>query len=67
MGIFEILVDYDDNLRTMIHAGARAARLRAQARQEWHAHHAGGRGARKIIAGLTTVEEVASLTVGDAV
>jgi general secretion pathway protein E/type IV pilus assembly protein PilB len=50
----------------MIHAGAGASRLRTQARQE------GMRtlredGVRKIIAGLTTVEEVVSLTVGDAV
>jgi type IV pilus assembly protein PilB len=65
LGIFELLV-VSDALRAMIHAGAGATRLRAQARQE------GMRtlredGVRKIIAGLTTVEEVVSLTVGDAV
>jgi general secretion pathway protein E/type IV pilus assembly protein PilB len=55
----------DENLRGLIHAGASAARLRAAAR-------AGGMrtmredGRRKIIAGLTTVEEVASITAGDA-
>ena len=63
MGIFEILV-ITDALRAMIHDGASAAKLRAQARAE------GMRtlredGVRKIIAGLTTVEEVASITVGD--
>lgn len=63
MGIFEILV-MSDALRAMVHAGASAARLRAQARAE------GIRtlredGVRKIIAGLTTVEEVASITAGD--
>jgi general secretion pathway protein E/type IV pilus assembly protein PilB len=65
LGVFELLV-VSDALRAMIHAGAGATRLRAQARQE------GMRtlredGVRKIIAGLTTVEEVVSLTVGDAV
>ncbi len=63
MGIFEILV-ISDALRAMIHDGASAAKLRVQARAE------GMRtlredGVRKIIAGLTTVEEVASITVGD--
>lgn len=63
MGIFEILV-ISDALRAMIHDGASATRLRVQARAE------GMRslredGVRKIIAGLTTVEEVASITVGD--
>ncbi len=64
VGIFEIL-PMDETLRTLIHAGASAARLRAAARA------AGLRsmredGRRKIIAGLTTVEEVASITAGDA-
>jgi general secretion pathway protein E/type IV pilus assembly protein PilB len=64
VGIYEIL-QMDENLRGLIHAGASAARLRAAAR-------AGGMrtmredGRRKIIAGLTTVEEVASITAGDA-
>ncbi|MBW7896065.1 MAG: Flp pilus assembly complex ATPase component TadA [Opitutaceae bacterium] len=64
LGIFEILV-VDDELRRLIHDGAPAAKLRA------HARAAGMRtlredGVRKIIAGLTTVEEVVSMTVGDA-
>jgi type IV pilus assembly protein PilB len=64
VGIFEIL-QMDENLRGLVHAGASVSRLRAGAR-------AGGmrtmreHGRRKIIAGLTTVEEVASITAGDA-
>jgi type IV pilus assembly protein PilB len=64
MGIFELLV-IDDDLRHLIHAGASAAKLRVQARQK------GMRslredGVRKVIAGLTTVEEIVSITIGDA-
>lgn len=63
VGIFEILV-VSDTIRELIYGGASSVRLQAQARSE------GMRtmredGVRKIIAGLTTVEEVASLTVGD--
>ncbi len=63
MGIFEILV-VTDSIRELIYAGASATQLRERARTE------GMRtmredGVRKIIAGLTTVEEVASITVGD--
>jgi general secretion pathway protein E/type IV pilus assembly protein PilB len=63
MGIFELLT-MDDALRELIHAGSTSVRLRQKARAQ------GLRtmredGARKIIAGLTTVEEVASITVGD--
>jgi general secretion pathway protein E/type IV pilus assembly protein PilB len=64
MGIFEIFTA-SDVIRGMIHAGATAAQLREKARAE------GMRtmredGVRKIIAGLTTVEEVVSITVADA-
>lgn len=64
MGIFEILV-IDDQLRTMIHAGVSVARIREKARIS------GMRtlredGVRKVIAGLTTIEEIVSITIGDA-
>ena len=64
MGIFEILV-INDEIREMIHARAGSARLRAKARS------LGMRtlredGARKVTAGLTTIEEVVSITAGDA-
>lgn len=63
LGLFEIFA-VSDALRGMIHAGATTQRLRETA------HAEGLRtmredGVRKIIAGLTTVEEVASITVGD--
>ncbi len=64
IGIFEILV-LSDPLREMIHAGAGLARLRQEARREgWRTLREDG--VRKLTAGLTTVEEIASLTVGDA-
>ncbi|MDP1579257.1 MAG: ATPase, T2SS/T4P/T4SS family [Candidatus Didemnitutus sp.] len=64
MGIFEIFL-VSDTIRTMIYENASAAKLRAQARQD------GMRtmredGVRKVLAGLTTIEEVVSVTVGDA-
>lgn len=64
MGIFELLI-MDDALRQLIHAGASAAKLRQ------HARGLGMRslredGARKAIAGLTTIEEVVSITLGDS-
>jgi type IV pilus assembly protein PilB len=63
IGICELLV-INDELRSMIHANAGTARLRAKARS------LGMRtmredGARKITAGLTTIEEVVSITLGD--
>ncbi|ACB76363.1 type II secretion system protein E [Opitutus terrae PB90-1] len=63
-GIFELL-EIDDELQRLIHARSRTALLRA------HARAAGMRslaedGARQASAGLTTVEEVVSITVGDA-
>ncbi|MDP2136568.1 MAG: ATPase, T2SS/T4P/T4SS family [Candidatus Didemnitutus sp.] len=64
LGIFELFF-ITDEIRGMIHANASAARLRARARQD------GMRtmredGVRKVLAGLTTIEEVVSVTVGDA-
>jgi general secretion pathway protein E/type IV pilus assembly protein PilB len=61
MGIFEIMV-LDDELRRLVHARAGVSALRAKARSQ------GMRslredGVRKVIAGLTTIEEVVSLTV----
>lgn len=63
VGIFEIFPT-TEAIRPLIHERASAARLRAAAR-------AGGMrtmredGARKAIAGLTSIEEVVSITVGD--
>jgi len=64
MGIFEIFL-ISDGIRTLIYENASAARLRARARQD------GMRtmredGVRKVLAGLTTIEEVVSVTVGDS-
>lgn len=64
MGIFEIFL-ISDELRALIYENASAARLRSRARQE------GMRtmredGVRKVLAGLTTIEEVVSVTVGDS-
>ncbi len=64
IGIFEILV-VNDEIQRMIYEGAGSARLREKARA------LGMRtmredGARKASAGLTTIEEVVSITVGDA-
>ncbi|MDZ4780653.1 MAG: ATPase, T2SS/T4P/T4SS family [Planctomycetia bacterium] len=64
MGIFEILV-VNEELQKMIYENAGTARLRDKARS------LGMRtmredGTRKVTAGLTTIEEVVSITVGDA-
>lgn len=64
MGIFEIL-PVDDEVRSLIHQNATASQLRACARSR------GMRtmredGLRKASAGLTTLEEVVSITVNDA-
>jgi general secretion pathway protein E/type IV pilus assembly protein PilB len=64
MGIFEIFLVHD-GIRGMIYDNVTAARLREQAR------HDGMRtmredGIRKVLAGLTTIGEVVSVTVGDA-
>ena len=63
MGIFEFFLVHD-GIRGMIYDNITAARLRHQARAD------GMRtmredGLRKVLAGLTTIEEVASVTVGD--
>jgi len=63
MGIFEIF-HISDEIRSLIHENASSARLRAAARRQ------GMRtmredGVRKVLAGLTTIEEVVSVTVGD--
>jgi type IV pilus assembly protein PilB len=65
MGIFEIFV-VNEEIQKMIYEGAGTSRLRERARA------LGMRtmredGARKVTAGLTTIEEVVSITVGDAV
>jgi type IV pilus assembly protein PilB len=64
MGIFEIFV-VNDEIQKMIYENAGTARLREKGRS------LGMRtmredGARKVTAGLTTIEEVVSITVGDA-
>ncbi|MEO6005465.1 MAG: GspE/PulE family protein [Opitutus sp.] len=64
MGIFEMFV-VDEELQRLIYANTRSSQLRATARA------AGMRtmredGIRKATAGLTTVEEVVSVTVGEA-
>ncbi len=65
MGIFEILV-INDELRKMIYENVGTMKIREKARS------LGMRtmredGARKVMAGLTTIEEVVSITVGDAI
>ncbi len=64
MGIFEIFLVHDE-IRAMIYDNVTAARLREQARRD------GMRtmredGIRKVLAGLTTIEEIVAVTVGDA-
>jgi len=63
LGIFEIFLVHD-GIRAMIYDNVTAARLRRQARAD------GMRtmredGLRKVLAGLTTIEEIVSVTVGD--
>lgn len=63
MGIFE-LFPISDGIRALIYDNVTAARLRARARRD------GMRtmredGIRKVLAGLTTIDEVVSVTVGD--
>jgi len=65
MGIFEILV-VNDELQKMIYENVGTVKLREKARS------LGMRtmredGARKVTAGLTTIDEVVSITVGDAI
>ena len=63
LGLFEIFLVHD-GIRAMIYDHVTAVRLRQQARRD------GMRtmredGLRKVLAGLTTIEEVVSVTVGD--
>jgi general secretion pathway protein E/type IV pilus assembly protein PilB len=65
MGIFEIFV-VNEEIQKMIYEHVGTARLRERARA------LGMRtmredGARKVVAGLTTIDEVVSITVGDAI
>jgi general secretion pathway protein E/type IV pilus assembly protein PilB len=65
MGIFEIFL-VNDGIRAMIYNNVTAARLRSQARLD------GMRtmredGIRKVLAGLTTIEEIVSATAADQV
>ena len=63
-GIFEIFV-INEEVQRMIHERAGSARLRAKVRA-LGMRTMRADGARKVIAGLTTIEEVVSITVGDA-
>ncbi len=63
IGIFELLV-VDDELRLLIHAQAGAAQIREKA-VALGLHTLREDGIRKITAGLTTIEEVVSITVDD--
>jgi general secretion pathway protein E/type IV pilus assembly protein PilB len=65
LGIYEIFLVHD-GIRAMIYDHVTAVRLRQQARRD------GMRtmredGIRKVLAGLTTIEEVVSVTVGDQI
>ncbi|MCX7722759.1 MAG: ATPase, T2SS/T4P/T4SS family [Verrucomicrobiae bacterium] len=64
MGIFEIFV-VDDEVRKLIYEKAPASVLRQRAR-EMGMRTLREDGTRKVLAGLTTPEEVISVTVGDA-
>jgi type IV pilus assembly protein PilB len=64
VGLFELL-EVTDDIQQMLHGGVSTGELRQRARAM------GMRtlredGARKVIAGLTTIEEVVSITAGDA-
>jgi general secretion pathway protein E/type IV pilus assembly protein PilB len=65
VGLFELFV-LSDEMRPLIYGNVTAARLRQQARRE------GMRtlredGLRKMLAGLTTIDEIAAATIGDAI
>jgi general secretion pathway protein E/type IV pilus assembly protein PilB len=64
LGLFEIFV-VDDALRRMIYEGASLVQLRAEAHRQGM-RSLRGDGVRKVLAGLTTVDEVLSTTLGDA-
>ncbi|HEX4630154.1 MAG TPA: type II/IV secretion system protein, partial [Chthoniobacterales bacterium] len=63
IGIFEIFV-LDDNVRHMINNRCSTLRLRQQAR-ELGMRTLREDGVRKVLAGLTSAEEVISITLGD--
>ncbi len=63
MGIFEIFLVHD-GIRAMIYDNVTAARLRHQARADGMRTMRDD-GLRKVLAGLTTIEEVVSVTVSD--
>jgi len=63
LGLFEVLV-LDDGVRAAIHDSVTTARVRAAARRSgWRTLREDGQ--RKVLAGLTTIEEVAAVTFGD--
>jgi type IV pilus assembly protein PilB len=64
IGLFEML-SVDEEMQRMIYENAGSARIREAARAKGMLTMRED-GARKVIAGLTTVEEVVSITVGDA-
>jgi general secretion pathway protein E/type IV pilus assembly protein PilB len=64
MGIFEIFV-VDDEVRFMINERASTLQLRKRAR-ELGMRTLREDGVRKVLAGLTTAEEVIATTMGDA-
>jgi type IV pilus assembly protein PilB len=64
MGIFEIFV-LDDEIRQMINARHSTLNLRQRAR-ELGMRTLREDGIRKVLAGLTTAEEVIAITIGDA-
>jgi general secretion pathway protein E/type IV pilus assembly protein PilB len=63
MGIFEIFF-ITDEVRAMIHENASAARLRSCAQRNGMRSMRDD-GVRKVLAGLTTIEEVLTVTLGD--
>jgi len=63
MGIFELLL-IDETMQQLVHAGASASKLRTYARQNgMRSLREDGR--RKVLAGLTTIEEILSETLAD--
>jgi len=63
MGIFELLL-WDETMQQLVHAGASASKLRNHARENgMRSLREDGR--RKVLAGLTTIEEVLSETLAD--
>jgi len=65
MGIFELLL-VDETMQQLVHSGASASKLRNHARQNgMRSLREDGR--RKVLAGLTTIEEVLAATLADEV